>query len=308
MAGYSLDGWLVMDWTVYWFMFPACIAIATVAIFSGISGAAFLTPLFLIGFPLMDVPRLTTVGAIGTALFLETSGFGMGVYRYWKLRLPDMGTVYKIGAVTLPLGLLGAILAHHAPAQLLRIGYGFCMLAVAWILHRGHAGSMGHVQRNCHMCGSNAGSLREITAADGQVYRFCPHGGMLVQRIVSGTGALLAGLISAGVGEATLPLLIRRSEFPVPVAAATSTLIVAATVIGAAGAHMVQLAMVGGWSAIPWNLIVWAVPGALIGASIGPRFQGRIDDGQSRRFFAVMFMLIGVTFLVAFTLFTRRFA
>lgn len=48
-----------MDWSVYWFMLPACILIASVAMFSGISGAALLTPLFLIGFPLLDVPRLT---------------------------------------------------------------------------------------------------------------------------------------------------------------------------------------------------------------------------------------------------------
>jgi len=45
-----------MDWTVYRFMLPACVVIAATAIFSGISGAAPLTPLFMIGFPLMGVP------------------------------------------------------------------------------------------------------------------------------------------------------------------------------------------------------------------------------------------------------------
>jgi hypothetical protein len=61
-----------VDWIVYWFMLPACIGIASVAMFSGISGAALLIPLFLIGFPLLDVPQLTTVAAVGTALLLET--------------------------------------------------------------------------------------------------------------------------------------------------------------------------------------------------------------------------------------------
>jgi hypothetical protein len=61
-----------MDWTVYWFMLPVCIAIASVAMFSGISGAALLIPVFLIGFPLLDVPRLTTVEAVGTSLLLES--------------------------------------------------------------------------------------------------------------------------------------------------------------------------------------------------------------------------------------------
>jgi len=85
-----------VDWTVYWFMLPACVVIAGLAMFSGISGAAMLTPFFLIGFPLLSVPTLTTVAAIGTSLLLETSGFGSGVYGYlrrglvdWKLAHPS---------------------------------------------------------------------------------------------------------------------------------------------------------------------------------------------------------------------------
>ena len=46
-----------MDWTVYGFMLSVCIAIAGVAMFCGISGAARLIPVFLIGFPLCDVPK-----------------------------------------------------------------------------------------------------------------------------------------------------------------------------------------------------------------------------------------------------------
>ncbi|HEV8559658.1 MAG TPA: hypothetical protein VGR06_25250, partial [Actinophytocola sp.] len=65
-----------MDRTVYWFTLPVCVIIASVAMFSGISSAALLTPVFLIGFPLAGVPRLSTVTAIAASLLLETSGFG----------------------------------------------------------------------------------------------------------------------------------------------------------------------------------------------------------------------------------------
>jgi hypothetical protein len=81
-----------MNWVVYWFMFPVCVGVASVAMFSGISGAALLTPVFLIGFPLLGVPELTIVAAIGTSLFLETSGFGAGLYRYFRMRLVDTRT------------------------------------------------------------------------------------------------------------------------------------------------------------------------------------------------------------------------
>jgi uncharacterized membrane protein YfcA len=124
---------------------------------------------------------------------------------------------------------------------------------------------------------------------------------------LSGVGAFVAGLISTGVGEATLPPLVQRSHFPVPVAAATSTVVVAGTVTGAASTHLIQLVMEGGLSAVPWNLIVWAVPGAVVGASIGTRLQGRVSERAARLFFAALFAAIGISFLLAFTVFAHRF-
>jgi uncharacterized membrane protein YfcA len=65
--------------------------------------------------------------------------------------------------------------------------------------------------------------------------------------------------------------------------------------------------MRGGLSAIPWNLIVWGVPGAMIGAIIGTHFQGKISERASRVFFSLLFFSIGIVFLVAFTIFKQRF-
>jgi uncharacterized protein len=89
---------------------------------------------FLIGFPLLGVPRLSTVAAIGTSLLLETSGFGAGVGRYLSMRLVDLRTAWSIMAVTVPLGALGALAARQVPAQALRIGYGVAMLGLAVLL------------------------------------------------------------------------------------------------------------------------------------------------------------------------------
>lgn len=310
-----------MDWTVYWFMFPVCVVIASVAMFSGISGAAFLTPVFLIGFPIFDVPRLGVVAAVGSSLFLETFGFGTGVYRYLRLRLVDVGTAKRLIAVTLPLGALGAIAARQVPADVIRIGYGIAMLGLAWMLASiegaeeslplaesgdGQPGPATVSAWDRSHQGCPEGEPRAIHAASGRIFRFCAHG-LALQRVFSGTGAFIAGLISTGVGEATLPALIRRSHYPVPVAAATSTVVVAGTVVGAALTHLMQLYAEGGLTAIPWNLVVWAVPGAVIGAHIGTRLQGRVSESASRLFFAVLFAAVGVAFLLAFTVFRSRF-
>ena len=331
-----------MDWTVYWFMLPACIVIASVAMFSGISGAALLTPTFLIGFPLFGVPRLTTLAAIATSLFLESSGFGTGLYRYLKLRLVDVKTARSMILITLPLGALGSIVALFVPVLMLKIGYGVAMLGLAYLLvsHKPEqapvgapispvGGASGVVARS-GLIGApdqpppvlivaesehthppcSEGEHRRIEAASGKVYDFCAHG-LRLQRVLSGGGAVIAGMISTGVGEATLPALVRRSRFPVPVAAATSTVIVAATVVGAAATHLIELLKEGGAGAIPWNLIAWAVPGAIIGAIIGAfvgtRLQGRVSERASRMFFAALFATIGLSFLLAFTVFAPHF-
>src|SRR5260370_41638017 len=108
--------------------------IATAAMFSGISGAALLTPTFLIGFPLLSVPRLATVAAIGTSLFLETSGFGTGLFRYLRARLVDLKTAKSLILICFPLGVLGSIIASRVPADLLLLGYGIARFGLASLL------------------------------------------------------------------------------------------------------------------------------------------------------------------------------
>lgn len=273
--------------------------------------------MFLVGFPLFDVPRLGILAAVGSSLFLETFGFGTGVYRYLSFRLVDVETAKRLIVVTLPLGAVGALVARQVPADVIRIGYGVAMLGLAWLLLSYESqGIEAATDTDLAFATVEASGAAHVLCPDGEpreirsarrTFRFCAHG-LDLQRLLSGAGAFVAGLISTGVGEATLPFLVRRSRFPVPVAAATCTVVVAGTVVGAALTHGVQLVLAGGIAAIPWNLIVWAAPGAVVGAVIGTRLQGRVSETASRRFFGVLFAAIGVTFLVAFTVFAGRFA
>lgn len=80
------------------------------------------------------MPRLTTLAAIATSLFLESSGFGTGLYRYLKLRLVDVKSARSMILITLPLGALGSIVALFVPVLILKIGYGVAMLGLAYLL------------------------------------------------------------------------------------------------------------------------------------------------------------------------------
>ena len=300
-----------MDWTVYWFMLPACVVIASVAMFSGISGAAMLTPLFLIGFPLFDVPTLTAIQAIALALFLETFGFGSGVLGYWLRRLPDFSLAGRLLLVTVPVGITGAIVAGRAPGDALRLIYGLLMFAVAALLlaearERLRRAGPPAITGGAPEAEEMGGEWREIVSSDGRRFTYRVSG-VPSAMALSGSGAFLAGLVSTGVGEATMPNLVRRMRVPVAVAAATSTTVVAGTVVGTAIAHLIQLTIDGGLEATPWNLVVWAVPGALLGAQIGSRLQGRFDEGRTAAFFGALFLLIGLSFVLMVTVLGARF-
>lgn len=51
--------------------------------------------------------------------------------------------------------------------------------------------------------------------------------------------------------------------------------------------------------AVPWNLVVWAVPEAVCGAVIGTHLQGRILERIAQRFFSILFLAIEAVFLAS---------
>ena len=58
----------------YAYLFPVSIAIATLAMASGVGGAVFFAPIFLF------VLKLDPMVAVGTALLTELFGFSSGFY------------------------------------------------------------------------------------------------------------------------------------------------------------------------------------------------------------------------------------
>lgn len=57
----------------YWYMFPIAILVATTAMASGVGGATFFAPIFMLAL------RLSPEVAIGAGLITEVFGFASGV-------------------------------------------------------------------------------------------------------------------------------------------------------------------------------------------------------------------------------------
>lgn len=88
-----------------------------------------------------------------------------------------------------------------------------------------------------------------------------------------------------------------RSGYPVAVAAARSIVLVAVANLSASATHLVQFAMDRGLGDIPWNLIVWGIPGMAAGALLGSHLQGRVSERAAKWFFAGLFVVISLAFL-----------
>lgn len=104
-------------------MFPAAIMIATFAMASGVGGATFFSPLFILALGLP--PEV----AIGAGLITEVFGFASGVYAYVRKRLID----YKLGTnlllVTIPMALAGAWVSGHVAPEILKVILGVKLFA-----------------------------------------------------------------------------------------------------------------------------------------------------------------------------------
>ena len=287
-----------MDLTLYWFMFPVAIAISTTAILSGIGGAALFTPMFLIVFPLLgaEYTMSTAVTAIGAALLTQTFGFASGFIGYRRRGLIDYKSALPFIAVAVPIAILGALLSQSVDANLLKGTYAVLMAILSVILLRRPASvegtpTIGAEARSAGAAG--APEVRELEARDGTRYRYAaPRQGL--GAVATGIGALLTGMVSVGIGEVIMGQLVKRHRVPVPVAAATSVLIVIATVTAASLAQVTALIAEGGVEAVPWNLVMYTIPGVIIGGQIGPRAQGKVSETFMVRAIAFLFALIGV--------------
>ena len=130
-----------MDFTLYWFMFPVSILVATCAMLSGIGGAALFTPIFILIFPLLgpEYTLNTTIAAIAAALITQTFGFLSGFIGYYRRRLIDFTLAWRIIRIAVPVAVLGALTAGIVHDSILLASYALLVAALAFVMWRNRA-------------------------------------------------------------------------------------------------------------------------------------------------------------------------
>lgn len=264
----------------YWFMFPVATGIATIAMSSGIGGAIMFTPFFML------VLRLDPLLALGAGLTIEVFGFSSGVIGYWRKKVIHFDVVKQLILLTIPATIIGVILGRWFPVYVLKIMLSSLILYLAYqFLLKG---------KECLPKDPRCTGVSAIPE------KMAP--GKMV-KATSLFGGLLVGMISSGLGEVNELNFLRKMKMPVPAASGTSVFLVAMSAIVGVFAHIYFLVSQGELSIITnvLSILIFAVPGVILGAQIGVLLSNRINRRAMGKFVGILFAILAIlTFLTVF--------
>ena len=276
-AGFPVDRFLA-----HWWVFPASILFSAVALGSGVSGALFFSPFFILAV------GLPPAQAIGAGLLTEVFGMGNGLLNYVRQGVVDYATAKWLLLGAVPAIVVGAFAAHAVPTTLLTVAFGVGLLALGAFL-------VVHDSPEDCVPGESEGSFLErkntgrgettVEAADGETFTYdtCwrPPGIGLAT-----VGGFVTGLISAGLPEITTTQLIVRCRLPPRVAIATSVFVLGVAALAGAAVHALAATPV-------WYVVAWSIPGVLVGGSVGTRIGKYLPSELMETGLGVVFALVG---------------
>lgn len=276
-----------MEFT-YWFLLPIAVVIAAIANGAGIGGATFFSPLFIL------VLGLEPQVAIGVALITEVFGFASGVTAHARARTIDWKVARMLAIVSIPTAVIGSLLAGSISPDLLKIilGLGLAVIAFAFIRYRDHESEDAAISRGENL--AHPAVHRVVITRQGEriEYQLCRRN---EGRWFAGLGGLFVGLISTGLGELNSYALVMRCRIPTRVTVAVSVVVVAVTALAAGVTHMVGFLQEDA-STIDTvlSIVIFTVPGVLIGGQLGPQITSRVPEKTLLRSLGWLFALVAV--------------
>jgi hypothetical protein len=241
-----------------WIALPIGIFIAMVSSTVGIGGGILWMPYLLI------IMQLNPEDAVITSLMIQLAGMGSGTIAYWRQKKIDFRLMLLLLILTIPGIGFGAWLTRIAAPTQLELVLGVLTLLTAFIFV---SASQSYGDTGCHR-------VQLKTAG-----RY----GWAVSLM-----AMASGMLSISIGEWLVPLMRSKMDLRMTTAVATSIATIFGTCILGVGFHL----LMGGRANM--GTLVWAVPGVIIGAQIGPRLAERTNDRVLKELFVFLLTLIGI--------------
>jgi uncharacterized membrane protein YfcA len=100
--------------------------------------------------------------------------------------------------------------------------------------------------------------------------------------------AILTGFLSMGVGDFYVPILRNRLRMSMESAMGACLILMAMNAALAAALYI----LIG--ERFATNIVLWAIPGVLLGGQVGPRLAGRIPDQTLKEIFIYGLSIAGI--------------
>jgi uncharacterized membrane protein YfcA len=272
----------------HWWLFPTATAISTLAMSSGVGGAILFSPLFML------VLELPPPVAIGTALLTQIFGVGSGAYAYRQRRCIDYRIAGRLLLTTVPGAVIGVLAAGVIDGETLRRLFAIGLIVIGIQFFRSY-------RQERRTSPPLPGADREIPVpghASDLPHRHALYRPRLASLLGAGGGALL-GSISVGLAELLEYHFIVLCRLPSAVAVGTSVAVLFVTTLVAATGHLygfVTHAPPGTLTAV-WQVVVFTIPGVMLGGQVGPWLQTRLDPLTVRLGMTTIFCALGLFML-----------
>lgn len=272
-----------------WWLTPAAIAISTIAMASGVGGAIFFSPLFII------VLGLDPKVAIGTALVTELFGFSSGLLSYSRLKLIDYRLGLQVLVFSVPAALVGLYFGNILPANVLKAVFATGIIFIGYQIFLEWRKEELQKKELLHQQEFAENYEVDHIDASGKHYYYtvCNPG---AKRFFSAIGGLFVGMISVGLGELLDFHLVSKCKVPTPIAVGTAIFTVVITVLVASIGHFYEFFFHSPSTVLDevFGIVVFTIPGVLIGGQLGPRLQKIIPDSLIKVGLSFLFVLVGV--------------
>jgi len=244
--------------TEFWYVLPVAILISTAVSAVGIGGGVLLMPFFLI------VVKLTPEMAVVTSMLIQTAGMGSAAFICVKQQRVDFKLGLLILAVAIPGIIGGAYLAGFLESNKMQLVLGILVMTTAFLFV--------FSEQKYNDLGKSRVDMKVA-------YR---HAWITLPASVA------SGMLSTSLSEWLIPVM--RSKLSLSMSAAIGTCIFLGFSVSVVGAisHLLMGASAN------YDVVLWAIPGVLVGGQIGPRITKKINERLLKEAFIFLLTLVGI--------------
>jgi len=241
-----------------WIAFPIGILIASVVSAIGLGGGILWMPFFLI------ILKLRPEIAVLTSLLIQTAGMGSGTAAFLRQKQVDIRLGLFLLSAAVPGIVAGAHIARKTDASQMEIILGILVMTTAFLFV------------------SSNEKYDDMGKERVEVKKAYPYSWVIV------LASVVSGMLSVSMSEWLIPMMRSKLSLRMGNAIATCIFITFGTCVIGSSVHLIM----GGKANLP--IVLWAVPGVIIGGQIGPRITRMINERLLREIFIFLLTLVGI--------------